>query len=594
MIKMKDWKPVKGELFTRWTEDVDPECPLPEHPRPQMFRKEWLNLNGLWDYVVLPKKTEMARSYEGEILVPFPIESALSGVKKRINHKERIWYRRCFKVPNNWREKQVLLHFGAVDWRCEVWVNGGRIASHQGGYVPFSLDISNPIKFGEKNELIVSVWDPTDKKGYPRGKQKRKAYGIWYTPSSGIWQTVWMEPVPFNYIENIEITSDIDTGVLKVKVKVKVKVKQMNADKDFKYLIQVSEENKKIVEATGKISEEIELKIPNPKLWSPDKPFLYDLVIKLIHDDDVIDEVQSYAGMRKISIKKDESGDPRLALNDEILFQYGPLDQGYWPDGIYTAPTDDALKHDIEITKELGFNMIRKHVKVEPARWYYWCDKLGMLVWQDMPTGGKTGLLRMAYGLLKSKKRKDYYRPNHEKKAFYDELRAMILSFYNHPSIVVWVPFNEGWGQFETAKTLEFVRKLDSTRLVDLASGWFDHQIGDIADCHKYVGPAFPKNVEGRVPVCGEFGGLGLKVEGHTWNKKLKFVYKKFKSSGEVFQFYSQLIEKLKELKKQGLSAAVYTQTTDVEGEINGLLTYDREIIKMDMEKQKQLNSSLY
>ncbi|TFF90245.1 MAG: beta-galactosidase [Promethearchaeota archaeon] len=584
----KNWKIAQAEILTRWARDISPDDVLPEYPRPQCQRSEWISLNGLWDYAILPRKKQMAKNFEGNILVPFPVESALSGVKRKLTHKERLWYKRTFKIPNNWNDKRILIHFGAVDWQCEIWVNKTHIGSHKGGYVPFSFDITDSVKKTEENEIIVAVWDPTDKKGYPRGKQKLKAYGIWYTPASGIWQTVWLEPVPHRYIEHFKMNPDIDSAELGLNINV------VNFQEGDKVVITAKEGENTIAEISGTNLEDLKVPIPDPKLWSPDSPFLYDLFIQLVHEGGIIDEIQSYFGMRKISILKDTEGNKRLAINNEILFQYGPLDQGYWPDGIYTAPTDEALKYDIEITKELGFNMIRKHVKVEPARWYYWCDKLGVLVWQDMPSGGKTGLLRMVYGLLKSRKSKDYERPKHEQEIYYQELRDMVESFYNYPSIVVWVPFNEGWGQFESEKTLKFVRKLDSSRLIDLASGWFDHRIGDIADCHKYVGPCFPNNLERRVPVCGEFGGLGFEVEGHLWPKKLKFVYKKFKNAKELESFYSDLISKLEGLKQKGLAAAVYTQITDVEGEVNGLLTYDREVLKMDRHKLHDINSSLY
>lgn len=587
-LNHNSWKIVEGELATRWAKDVDPECPLPEYPRPQMKRKEWLNLNGLWNYIILPKRIKVVSNYEGEILVPFCVESALSGVKKKITHKDRLWYVRTFKVPTEWKDHRILLNFGAVDWQCEVWINNQLVGAHEGGYVPFSFDITDAMKYEEVNEIKVAVWDPTDKKGYPRGKQKQKAYGIWYTPATGIWQTVWIEPVPYRYIQNFKLAPDIDQEELNIQVNV------INFQDTDMINIKVNEDFKTMAEITGKNLEDLKVKIPKPKLWSPDSPFLYDVIIQVVQKSEVIDEVKSYFGMRKISIQEDQDGHKRLALNNNILFQYGPLDQGYWPDGTYTAPTDDALKYDIEITKELGFNMIRKHVKVEPARWYYWCDKLGVLVWQDMPSGGKTGLVRMIYGLWKSKKKKDYNRPKSEKDVYYNELRTMIEDFYNYPCIVIWVPFNEGWGQFETANVLKYTRNVDSTRLINIASGWFDHQISDIADCHKYVGPAYPNNVRNRVPVCGEFGGLGLEIPGHTWQKKLKFVYKKFQESRGLLSFYSELMSKLKDLISRGLSAAVYTQTTDVEGEINGLLTYDREIIKMEKTKLKEINSSLF
>ena len=572
------WEPVKGEIMTRWAKDIDLEAPLPEYPRPQLERKEWMNLNGLWDYAICPKSRKKVDSYDGKILVPFPVESALSGVKRKLSPNKKLWYRRVISIPEKWNNKRILLHFGAVDWEAKVFVNNKEVGSHKGGYVPFSFDITDYLDNKEENELIVSAWDPTNKGQVERGKQTLRPFSIKYTAVSGIWQTVWIEPVPESYIKDFKITPDIDNKILNLKVTT------LNQETNDNLEITILGDNQKISSTQGNPNEDIEINLPNPKLWSPENPFLYDVLIKLCRKEQVVDEISSYFGMRKISIKEDKSGTKKLALNNEILFQYGTLDQGYWPDGLYTAPTDEALKYDIDMTKELGFNMIRKHVKVEPARWYYHCDKIGILVWQDMPNGGKLTLPGMLMHMI-IEKEKDRSNSN-----FYNELEEMIDALYNHPCIVVWVPFNEGWGQFNTEKTTQKVKHQDPSRLVNEASGWYNRGSGDICDCHKYIGPCYPEGVQDRVAVCGEFGGLGFKVEEHVWKKKFRFVYKKFDNIEKMILLYEELIAKLREFKGKGLSAGIYTQITDVEGEVNGLLTYDREIVKMPLDKIRKNN----
>ncbi|MFX1452399.1 MAG: glycoside hydrolase family 2 protein [Promethearchaeota archaeon] len=564
------WKPVSSHIMTRWSKDVLSKNPLPEYPRPQFKRKEWMSLNGLWEYAIRPKNVKSVRSFDGKILVPFPVESALSGVKRKLGHKHKLWYRRNFSIPESWKGQRIILHFGAVDWETTVWINGKRIGSHKGGYVPFKFEISEQLDENQ-NEIRIAVWDPTNKGNQERGKQSLRPWSIYYTAISGIWQTVWLEPVPMNHIENIKIIPDIDKEILNIKVKIN---EFESGDKI--YLI-VKDGAKEILSISENVVQEYSLKIPDPKLWSPDSPFLYDLIIKLERDGRILDKVQSYFGMRKIGLGKDENGIVRIELNNKPIFQYGTLDQGYWPDGLYTAPTDEALRYDIEITKKFGFNMIRKHVKVEPARWYYYCDKLGMLVWQDMPNGGKL--------LLRGKVSKEYY---------WNELAAMISALYNTPSIIVWVPFNEGWGQFQTKKVVNAIKKYDPSRLIDNASGWFDKKVGDIRDIHNYPGPKMPKLEEKRAAVLGEFGGLGLKIQGHIWGSKMSWSYREASDREKLTQRYAKLINKLKPFIRGGLCAAIYTQITDVEAEINGLLTYDREIIKFDEKKLRELNLSLF
>ncbi len=584
------WEPAKGPLMTRWAKEVSPDNAHREYPRPQMVRKDWHNLNGLWEYAIRPKDQQFGpeltaegsqpQGFDGQILVPFPIESALSGVMKAVGEENRLWYRRTFDIPRNWLGRRKLLHFGPVDWDAAVWVNGKKAGSHRGGYDPFTLDITATLKDAGPQEIIVSVWDPTNTGYQPRGKQVLKPGGIWYTAVTGIWQTVWLEAVPETYIESIRIVSDIDSE--------SVRVVAVCPGAAAGYTVEVEAKDGWFTkaEAEGKAGEEVILHIKKPRLWSPDSPFLYDLSVTLEDDKDrKVDAVSSYFGMRKIEVKKDKAGINRLCLNNEVLFQFGPLDQGWWPDGLYAAPTDDALKYDIEVLKKLGMNMLRKHVKVEPDRLYYWCDKLGLLVWQDMPSGDK----------YIGTKDPDITRTEESAKQFDTELTRIIEAFRNHPSIVMWVPFNEGWGQFDTPRVVDMIKRLDPTRLVDNASGWTDRGVGDVMDEHQYPGPAVPRLEEKRAVVLGEFGGLGLPLPGHTWQAEKNWGYRSFTTGEELTDAYLALIKKLHAMTgQQGLSAAVYTQTTDVEVEVNGLMTYDREIIKMDAERVAAANKTLY
>ncbi len=573
-----EWKPADGPLMTKWADEVSPDQVHPEYPRPQMVRDRWLNLNGLWDYAIAAQDRPQPREFDGQILVPFPIESALSGVMKSVGPDSRLWYRRTFEVPQEWGEgNRILLHFGAVDWDAAVWVNGLKVGSHQGGYDPFTFDVTHAIKPEQPQTIIVSVWDPTDTGTQPRGKQVRNPRGIWYTPVTGIWQTVWLEPVPRRAIEGVKLTPDVDNARLLVTIGTKL-------TRSDNVTVEVSANGE--VVATAKGLNEIEVPIPDPHLWSPDDPFLYDVKITLGRFDlpEITDVVQCYVGMRKISVAKDEEGINRLFLNGKPLFQYGPLDQGWWPDGLYTAPTDEALKYDIEVTKQLGCNMARKHVKVEPARWYYWCDKLGLLVWQDMPSGDR--YIR--------RNEPDIERTKESAEQFELEWSRIIEAFRNHPSIVMWVPFNEGWGQYDTARIVELTRKLDPTRLVNNASGWTDRGVGDVHDIHSYPGPAAPPLEESRAAVLGEFGGLGLPIRGHTWQDEKNWGYRSYESREALTDAHLTLIANLRPLIAGGLAAAVYTQTTDVEIEVNGLMTYDRAIIKMDADKVRTANEKLY
>jgi hypothetical protein len=569
-----DWKPADGPLMTRWAKDVTPDKVHPEYPRPQLVRPEWLNLNGLWQLAFAQEGAvaPTGQDLPERILVPFPVESALCGVMKRA---ERLWYRRAFHVPQKWAGQRVLLHFGAVDWEATVWVNRRELGKHRGGYDPFSFDITDALKKDGEQELIVGVYDPTDGGTQPRGKQVRKPGGIYYTPTTGIWQTVWLEPVPEASIASLHIVPDVDGR------KVSITVGGKGTQGDQKVVLTVFGGTKAALTLGGKVGETIAVPLPAPKLWSPDNPFLYDLQVDLIKDTKPVDSVRSYFGMRKIEVGKDDKGVTRLLLNGKPYFMVGPLDQGFWPDGLYTAPTDEALKYDIEVTKKLGFNMTRKHVKVEPARWYYWCDKLGLLVWQDMPSGDR------AVGRGKG----EIPRTPESAKQFEFELQRMIDTLHNHPSIVMWVVFNEGWGQFDTKRLTEWTKQHDPTRLANCASGWNDMKVGDVHDLHRYPGPGSPEPEPQRAAVLGEFGGLGLPVAGHLWAKEKNWGYRVMKDRDELTRRYERLLAEVWRLKDQpGLSAAVYTQITDVESEVNGLLTYDRAVIKADLDRVAAVN----
>lgn len=569
------WQPAQGPLMTRWANDVSPERVHPEYPRPQLIRKEWLNLNGLWDYAIIAKTEGKPERFSEQILVPFPVESALSGAMKRVTENDRVWYRRTFTLPKKWQGQRVMLNFGAADFETTVWVNGTEVGTHRGGYDAFSFDITSALHLVTPNEIVVSVWDPTDAGTQPRGKQIRNPHGIWYTPTSGIWQTVWLEPVSAAHIQTLEIVPDIDASVVRVKA---VTPSTLTG---FSLEIAVRQGKKNVAKKSFIPGSDMVIPIKNPILWSPENPFLYDLSVTLKLGSRTVDRVDSYFGMRKTSLGKDDRGFTRMMLNNKPYFQFGPLDQGFWPDGLYTAPTDEALRYDIEMTKKLGFNMARKHVKIEPDRWYYWCDKLGLLVWQDMPSGDK----------YIGGNAPDITRTPESAAQFERELTALVKGRCNHPCIVMWVPYNEGWGQWDTARIVDFTRNLDPSRLVDNASGWTDRKVGDVNDMHKYPGPGSPDPEPNRAVVLGEFGGLGLPVRGHTWQAEKNWGYRSFTNSEALADAYVDLISKLFPLiASKGLSAAVYTQTTDVEVEVNGLMTYDRALVKMDLEKVRNAN----
>ncbi|KAA3653666.1 MAG: glycoside hydrolase family 2 [Calditrichaeota bacterium] len=568
------WHMQKAPLMTRWAHEVTPDNVLPEYPRPQMRRAAWKNLNGLWEIALRNKEEppEFGKNLKQQILVPFAVESALSGIMEKSRY---LTYRRTFEIDDNWQGQKIILHFGAVDWSSTVFVNGQLAGKHEGGYDDFHFEITSFLMDQGANELIVQVYDPTDDGLYPRGKQVDKPGGIFYTSVTGIWQTVWLEAVSPKHIKSFTMIPDIDQEKLTLSIKTE------DATNDEVVALSVFSDDKIITEMTVPVENtemtNLQLSVPDPILWSPDDPHLYDIKIKLMSGDIVHDEIDSYFAMRKISIGKDREGTTRLLLNNKYVFQNGPLDQGYWPDGLYTAPTDEALRYDIEMTKKFGFNMIRKHTKIEPDRWYYWTDKLGVLVWQDMPSVNPTDFAkRQTAG---------------HKKQFEYELKQMIDQHFNHPSIVMWVVFNEGWGQYDTERLTKLVKSMDPDRLVSNASGWTDKNVGDILDWHRYPGPAAPKPEDKRAAVLGEFGGLGLPFERHLWEEK-NWGYQNFKDQKAYRDRYEKLYDEIWQLEKEpGLSACVYTQTTDVETEVNGLMTYDREIVKLDLEDAQAFHS---
>ena len=563
-----DWKVADNPLTTPWTSQVNPSRPLPEYPRPQMVRKTWTSLNGLWDYAIRPQGTQV-KDWDGQILVPFPLESALSGVKKPVSPEQLLWYRRTFTVPNL-KGKHLLLHFGAVDWRADVWVNGKSLGRHEGGYDPFTFDITPALKGKGDEEIVVAVWDPTDSGSQPRGKQVLNPNSIWYTAVSGIWQTVWLEPVPDHYVSELTMTPDMDGNRLHLTV---------HSPSSGEYGVRIALAGKTVGQGTGQLNQPLDVLVSDVEPWSPDSPTLYDVEVNLSDGD----SVAGYFGMRKVEIRKDTSGFNRIFLNGSPLFGIGPLDQGWWPDGLYTAPTDAALRSDIDTLKRMGFNMCRKHVKVEPARYYYWCDKLGFMVWQDMPSA-----MPKDHSGVKRNGGEDLPFTKGEDDDFRRELDAEIRNLHNAPSIIAWVPFNEGWGQHDTNAILQWVKSLDPSRLVDGPSGWEDRGYGDMKDMHEYPGPAMYPLMDSRASVLGEFGGLGLPIDDHLWWNKRNWGYRTFADRTALQAGYEDLMQKLEQLVQHGLAAAIYTQTTDVEGEVNGLMTYDRKVIKFDVDKLAQ------
>lgn len=579
------------QLFTQWGKDLDTEKPLQEYPRPQMVRESYLNLNGYWDYAINYEE-KAPRKYDGKILVPFSPEAFLSGVHRQTKPDEFLHYRREFRLPEGFLKNRVLLHFGAVDQVCEVFVNDKKVGMHAGGYLPFSFDITKYLVQGT-NILSLTVRDHSDTSYFSRGKQKLERGGMWYTAQSGIWQTVWMESVPECSIERLKLEPDYDNGLLGLKVfssgrqGKKVQVKIFDGDREILSTCMAADRMNKI-------------QIKDFRSWSPEAPFLYHAEIIMGEDS-----IRTYFAMRKFSVGKDKNGILRFMLNNEPYFHNGLLDQGYWPEGLYTAPTDEALRSDIVRMKELGFNMIRKHIKVEPARWYYHCDRIGMLVWQDMVNGGSSYHMKfictmpnlwMPSGrLVKDNKYAAFARRDKEGRLqYYRELQAAIAHLYNVPSIAAWVPFNEGWGQFDAAKATARVRKMDSSRLIDEASGWFDQGGGDMYSIHNYWRRLKVRPKKDRVVALTEYGGYSQRIEGHSFCSQV-YGYRIYETKEELTEGYKELIKRdIIEGIPMGLSGTVYTQVSDVEEEVNGLLTYDRDRVKVEEETVRQLNREIY
>jgi len=569
------WHAAAGPLMTRWASQVSPFNARPEYPRPEMARERWLTLNGLWEYALAPRG-QRPQDYAGRILVPFAIESALSGVRDTVGAQRSLWYRRTFTVPAAWSGQVVLLHFEAVDWEAHVWVNGRHVGEHRGGYDPFTLDITPALNPGGEQEIVVAVWDPTDGGGQPRGKQVRKPGGIFYTSVTGIWQTVWLEPVPQVSIRDYLAVPDIDAG----RVTIAAALEGARPGDSVVALVRAAAgetgtagaaADSALAQGSTAAGQTLTLSVPRPHLWSPDDPYLYRAEVRVVRGGAVLDRVTGAFGMRKISVGRDARGVTRLLLNDRFVFQTGPLDQGYWPDGLYTAPTEEAMVSDLRVLKAMGFNMLRKHVKVEPRTFYSWCDRLGLLVWQDMPSAS----------IPLAGDSSDRATDTSATRQFETELVRMIRTHWNHPSIVMWVPFNEGWGQYDTPRIARLVKGTDPTRLVDESSGWYERRAGDVVDRHNYPPPLPPRPEPGRAAVQGEYGGLGLVVKGHTW-KEGGWGYDLFGSRESLAERFEDFVRILRRAaREQGLSAAVYTQTSDVETENNGLLTYDRAEAKI-------------
>ena len=582
-----------SNIRTPWFDKVDRHLPLAGYPRPQFERKDWICLNGEYDYAVTGDTADAPKKYDGKILVPFSVESELSGVGMALLPEQRLWYRRKFTVGKEFSGKEALLHFGAVDWQCSVWVNGKLVGEHTGGYNPFTFNITDVITEGE-NELVVKVFDPTDAGHQQRGKQILVTKGFWYTATSGIWQTVWLEPVNRCCIDSLRLVPDIDEGVIRINIKRTCKC-------GGKLYAKVLEGDKVVFDS--EIADKAAIPVPDARLWSPEDPFLYTLLLTLDCNGEK-DEVSSYFGMRKFSIVKDSAGIPRLGLNNKPYFQRGLLDQGYWPESQLTPPTDEAMIFDIEKMKELGYNMLRKHIKEEPLRWYYHCDRLGMLVWQDMISGGQyignvlAGVLPNINIHVKDSKYKSFKRDKPEwRQEFKDELFGMIDNLYNCVSICCWVPFNEGWGQFDAKEIGTAIKNYDPSRFVDHASGWHDQGGPEFKSIHKYILPVHAptaRRTAGRPIVLSEYGGYSWNIVEHAWNPKRSFGYIMFKNSEKLSAAYKRLHEsQVIPLINKGLCATVYTQVSDVEFEVNGIYSYDRKILKLDADTVRAVNAKL-
>lgn len=594
-VSAQSWAPAGDRIRTAWAEEVTPENVHKEYPRPQMVRPDWKSLNGLWEYSITPKNAVVPERFDGQILVPFAVESSLSGVGRMLTPEDALWYKTTFRVPSAWKGKRLMLNFEAVDWQADVIVNDIQVGRHTGGYTHFSFDITPYLKSGD-NTLVVRVEDSTDNDFQPRGKQVRTPSGIWYTAVSGIWQSVWIEPVAKAHVADYYAVSDIKAGKVDVTVTTEgalegdvVKVELLEGGVGYS----TDNASGKVI-ARGKTvpGGTVTLPVEDPRLWSPDSPYLYGLRVSVVRGGKTIDAVNGYTAMREVSLFVKNKNTKLMALNGQPLFQFGPLDQGWWPDGLYTAPTDEALRYDVQKTKDFGFNMIRKHIKVEPSRWFYHCDQIGMMVWQDMPSFAGNNLNK--WGIHNYGKGTDFPATPMAKANYYKEWGEIIAQVRKFPCVVMWVPFNEAWGQFDTKAVVDFTRAQDPTRLINMSSGGsWEPDCGDIMDNHHYPYPAMYLWETKMANVVGEYGGIGLPLEGHLWQPDRNWGYVQYKSGDEVLDEYSRFADHLILLVRQGVCGAVYTQTTDVEGEVNGLMTYDRKVVKMNEKKLNEINTKV-
>ncbi|MDX9867524.1 MAG: glycoside hydrolase family 2 TIM barrel-domain containing protein [Kiritimatiellia bacterium] len=585
-LPVPEREPFPSALITPWGETVTDQNAWTGYPRPQLRRKAWQNLNGSWEFAVTPvTQQEPPLQWQGRIRVPFCLESKLGGVQKMLRQDQALWYRRSFDVA---AAERTLLNFEAVEYRCRVWVNGKDAGGHQGGFTPFTLDISDAVRAGT-NELLVRVED--EQEGFQlRGKQTLNPRGIWYTQVSGIWQTVWLEQVGSAYLADFTLKTDAATGTITVTPEVAGTAEALR--------VEVLENAKRVAGGSGKVGEPIPVRVEKARLWSPASPHLYDVTLTLLDKDGkVLDQVESYAGIRTVGKTRDAQGHLRFTLNGETVFHWGPLDQGWWPDGLLTPPSEEAMVFEIGWLRRAGFNMIRKHIKVEPRLYYYHCDRIGMMVWQDQVSGGKGA----PWTFLKPEPR-DAEWPDAHHAQFMREFGRMIDTLENHPSIVCWVPFNEAWAQHQTLDVGAWVARRDPTRLVNIASGGNFWPVGDIVDAHNYPHPAFPFEMakDGRfdpfIKVVGEFGGHGYPVKGHLWDdERENWGYGGLpKNEAGYKERVAKSITLLNELRRKGIAGGVYTQTTDVEGEINGLMTYDRRVMKIPAEEMAGMAGVLF
>ena len=583
MNSLENWHPVGTRIKTKWGNNLKPENVWKEYPRPQLERKDWLNLNGIWHYYITDLDSKKPEKFDQNILVPFCLESSLSGVMKPLNETQILWYYKEFEIPKKWKDKNIIIHFNAVDWKSELYINDDKIGEHYGGYSEFNFDITKNLKTG-KNKIILKVWDPSDTGYQPIGKQCLDPKVIWYTSISGIWQTVWLEPVNQQYIKKLEINNNYDNKEIKINC-------LLNTEEKLPLEMSLIYKEKEILKQKGISNTEIVLKISEENFhpWSPTEPNLYIIKIEIFDESNkLIDSILSYTTIRKIEQRKDESGYYRIYLNNKPLFNMGTLDQGYWPDGLYTPPSEEAMIYDINKLKELGFNTIRKHVKIEPYRYYYHCDKIGMLIWQDMPSGDRKPNSWEYHHLNTGD---DVKRSEESKNNYYHEWSEIIDNLKFFQCIIIWIPFNEAWGQFDTEKVVNFTHNKDPTRLINAASGGNHRICGNFLDLHHYPEPSQYLKVDNLINILGEFGGLGLDIKGHTW-KGDNWGYRTFRTKEEITEKYEEYINLIINSFK-GFSAAIYTQTTDVEIEINGLITYDRAEMKIIEDRIKAANEKI-